>query len=53
VTSQVLGESVVSVNKTICLIERAQPYLEAKKGDRIRFVLVDGRLVIEKVVKKE
>jgi len=48
-TSQVLGESVVSSNYTICVIESARSYLNVKKGDRIRFVPVDGKILIEKV----
>jgi hypothetical protein len=47
---KVLGETIISPNKQITLVKEARPWIDAKPGDKLRFILtVDDRVVIEKV----
>jgi hypothetical protein len=47
---KLLGETTISCNHQMSLIVEARPWVNAKPGDKLRFVVTaDDRVVIEKV----
>jgi hypothetical protein len=51
-TRFVLGESSVSAKFQVVLVKGVRIHLPLQKGDKIRFVLKNGQILLEKVPKK-